>query len=233
MCGRFLSLSSTEQLAERFEVDEVRTDPLEPRYNVAPSTPVYAIIDDGTSRRLGTLRWGLVPHWATGRKGRQPINARLETVATSRMFAPSFERRRCLLPADGFYEWQPRGEGARKQPFHLADPTGAPLAFAGIWSVWRDPEVEDPDPLFSTAIVTTAADGEMADIHHRMPLMLPPSLWRDWLTASPDEAPHLLETVGALRAPRLTATSITDRVNDVRNEGPELLEPGTVPLEAS
>lgn len=229
MCGRYLSLSSPEELAERFAVDEIRTDPLAVRYNVAPSTQVYAVIEDAQARRLGTLRWGFVPRWAKQLKGSpQPINARLETVATSRMFAPSFATKRCLLPADGFYEWQDRGKGARKQPFLLADPDGAPLAFAGIWSSWRDPQHPDADPLFSAAIVTTKARGEMTTIHDRMPLMLPTTLRQDWLTADADAAPHLLDAVGALGPPRLRATPITDRVNSVRNDGPELLEPGSV-----
>lgn len=230
MCGRYLSLSDPDQLAERFGVDEIRTEALGERYNVAPSMPIYAVLDDTSTRRLGTLRWGFVPPWAKRLKGTpQPINARLETVATSRMFAPSFARKRCLMPADGFYEWQDRGEGAKKQPFHLADPSGEPLAFAGIWSSWRDPEAPDADPLFSAAIVTTDAKGEMGRIHHRMPVMLPRTLWSDWLTADTEHTPHLLETVQALGAPPIRATPITDRVNSVRNDGPELLEPGNVP----
>ncbi len=228
MCGRFLLVSSVEQLAERFAVDEVRTDGRPPRYNVAPSTEVYAIIEDD-ARRLGTLRWGFVPPWAKQLKGSpQPINARVETVATSRMFAPSFKRKRCLVPADGFYEWQARGDDQRKRPYHITDPDGAPLAFAGIWASWRDPGEPDHSPLFSAAIVTTDARGEMANLHHRMPLILPSTLWADWLTASEDDAPHLLDTVQALPPPRLTATPISDRVNSVRNDGPELLEPATV-----
>jgi putative SOS response-associated peptidase YedK len=229
MCGRYLSLSDPEQLAERFAVDDVRTESLGERYNVAPSLDVYAVIERDGRRRLGTLRWGFVPHWVRQLKGaRQPINARVETVATSKMFGDAFQRRRCLLPADGFYEWQDRGEGRAKQPYLLADPAGEPLAFAGIWSVWRDPETEEADPLFSAAIVTTEARGEMEELHHRMPVVLPEPLWADWLTAGADEAPHLLEAVAALGPPKLTATPISDRVNNVRNDGPELLEPATV-----
>jgi putative SOS response-associated peptidase YedK len=229
MCGRYLSLSDPETLAERFAVDEVRTEPLPVRHNVAPSTAVYAVIDTEARRRLGTLRWGFVPHWTTQLKGsRQPINARLETVASSRMFASSFASRRCLLPADGFYEWQDRGDGRRKQPYHLADPDGALLAFAGIWTVWRDPGVADADPLFTTAIVTTAARGAMEQLHDRMPLILPEQLWDPWLTAEPDAAPHLLQTVTALGPPRLRATPVGSLVNNVRNEGPDLLLPGSV-----
>jgi putative SOS response-associated peptidase YedK len=230
MCGRYLAVSSPEALAERFAVDEVKLDEREPRYNVAPSTQVPAIIERDGSRRLGSLRWGFVPLWAKQLKGSpQPINARVESVATNRMFSRAFSRQRCLLPADGFYEWMDRGEGRRKQPFHIADPDGHPLAFAGIWSVWRDPDADaSADPLSSAAIITTAATGEMERIHHRMPVMLPASLWSDWLTADENDAPHLLETVQALGAPRLTATKISDRVNNVRNDGPDLLNPGTV-----
>lgn len=228
MCGRFLSLSQPEQLAERFEVDEVRTEPLPRRWNVAPTQEIYAVIEKDGSRRLGSLRWGFVPFWTRQLKGsRQPINARIETVASSKMFAEAFARRRCLIPADGFYEWQAQPDRDRKQPYHLADPDGAPLAFAGIWTVWRDPQAADPEPLFSTAIVTTAARGDMERLHDRMPVMLPKRLWPDWLTASEDDAPHLVDAVAALGPPRLTATPIVDRVNNVRNEGPELLEPAT------
>jgi putative SOS response-associated peptidase YedK len=229
VCGRFLSLSSPDELAERFGVDEVRTDPLPARYNVAPTDEVYAILESDERRRLGTLRWGFVPHWAKQLKGtRQPINARIEGVASSRMFGDAFARRRCLLPADGFYEWQDRGEGRRKQPFHLAAADGSPLAFAGIWTVWRDPQEADGAPLFSAAIITTAARGEMEHIHERMPVILPPQLWEPWLTAAPEEAPHLHEVIAAASPPPLTATAIGTRVNAVRNDGPELLAPGSV-----
>jgi putative SOS response-associated peptidase YedK len=231
VCGRFLSLSDPDRLAERFAVDDVRTGSLGQRWNVAPTLDVYAVIEREGSRRLGTLRWGFVPHWTQRLKGaRTPINARLETVSTSRMFASAFEKRRCLLPADGFYEWQVREDGT-KQPYHLHAPDGEPLAFGGIWTVWRDPSAE-PDratgevaPLFSTAIVTTAASGALTDIHERVPLILPERLWADWLTASPQEAPHLEAAARALGPPALVAEPISTRVNDVRNEGAELLEP--------
>jgi putative SOS response-associated peptidase YedK len=228
MCGRFLSLSDPEQLAERFHVDDVRTGSLGARYNVAPTLDVYAVLERDGRRRLGTLRWGFVPHWTTQLKGaRQPINARIESIASSRMFGQAVRSRRCLLPADGFYEWQDRGEGRPKQPYLLRDPDGDPLAFAGIWTVWRPPGSPD-DPLFSAAIVTTAARGPMAQLHERMPVVLPERLWRGWLTDDPDDAPHLLQAVAALEPPTLTATPVSTRVNDVRNDGPELLEPATV-----
>ncbi|MTV25765.1 SOS response-associated peptidase [Nitriliruptoraceae bacterium ZYF776] len=230
VCGRFVSVSTAAQLQERFAVDEVRTEPLPERYNVAPSSDVYSIIERDGTRRLGTLRWGFVPHFTEQLKGaRTPINARLETVHTSKMFARAFEKRRCLLPADGFYEWQKREDGT-KQPYHLHARDDGPFAFGGIWTVWRDPaQGEDADPLFSTAIVTTAADGELTRIHERVPLIVPQRLWQDWLTATPDEAPHLHRAVSSLGAPALVAEPISDRVNNVRNEGPQLV----VPLDAA
>ena len=228
MCGRFLSLSSLDDLASHLVAEEVATDPLPPRYNVAPSMEIYAAIQTAGRRRLGTLRWGFLPPWSKSRSGgRQPINARVETVATSRMFAQSFTHRRCLIPADGFYEWREATGDRPKQPFHLADPEGVPLVFAGIWTSWRDPEDEAAEPVFSTAIVTTEARGPMAELHHRMPVLLPRPLWDDWAGASAQEAPHLLDAVARLGPPNLTATAITTRVNNVRNDGPELLEPAT------
>lgn len=228
MCGRFVSVSTPEQLAEAFGVDQVRTEPLGPRYNVAPTQDVYSVLETEGSRRLGTLRWGFLPFWAKSLKDRAPINARVETVASSKMFASAFASRRCLLPADGFYEWQQRDGSTRKQPYWIHDPDDAPLALAGIWTVWRDPGVEDPDPVFTTAILTTQAAGRMADIHHRMPVILPSRLWDAWLTAHAQEATHLQEVVAHAGVPRLEARTITDRVNNVRNDGPELLENGVV-----
>ncbi len=225
MCGRFLLTSSLDDLVATLGVDEVATEPLPPRYNVAPSTEIYAAIDRAGRRRLGRLRWGFLPSWASSvRGGRQPINARIETVASSRMFASSFAHRRCLLPADGFYEWQETGSGS-KQPYHLADPEGRPLVLAGIWTAWRDPDDTDADPVFSTAIVTTEARGAMADLHRRMPVILPAQLWDAWADTEADDAPHLLDALVGMDVPRLRATPISTRVNDVRNDGPQLLEP--------
>jgi putative SOS response-associated peptidase YedK len=229
VCGRYVSVSTPEQLAEAFDVSEIRTEALPPRYNVAPTLDVYSVIERDDVRRLGTLRWGFVPFWAKQLKGApSPINARLESLADSRMFAKAAASRRCIIPADAFYEWRDR-EGRRKQPFIFRDPGGAPLAFAGLWSSWRDPAAgEDAEPLYSCAIVTMPAKGPVADVHDRMPVMLPRPLVSDWLRAGPDDAPHLLDAVAALDVPRLERYAVSDRVNDVRHEGPELLEPGEV-----
>ncbi len=225
MCGRYVSVSTPEQLAEAFGIDEVKTESLGERYNVAPSLDVYAVLGDAASRRLGTLVWGFVPWFAKDRK-RAPINARAETVATNGMFKQSFAERRCLLPADGFYEWQkPQREGERKQPWYLHRPGGEPLAFAGIWSTWRDREAGDAaEPLHSTAIVTTAAQGEIERIHGRMPVILPERLWDAWLDPATDvdTLARILANVGP---PDLVAEQVGELVNNVRNDGPELLAP--------
>ncbi len=230
MCGRYVSVSTPEQLAEYFEAGEVRTDSLGERFNVAPTLDVYAVIERDGERRLGTLRWGFIPFWTKALKGaRAPINVRVESVHEKRMFASAFEKRRCIIPADAFYEWQPRASSPKKQPYVIQDPDRRPLAFAGIWSVWRDPDQgDDAEPIFSCAIVTTAARGRMEDLHDRMPVMLPPQLWDTWLSAEPQEATHLQRAIAALGTPKLEAYSVSDRVNNVRNEGPELVEPGEV-----
>jgi putative SOS response-associated peptidase YedK len=227
MCGRYVTVSSPEQLAERFGVDDVTVPTLEPRWNVAPSLQVPAVLQRDGRRALGTLRWGLVPAWAKDlRKGPRPINARVETVHEKRMFTRSFEQRRCILPADGFYEWQVQEGSDRKQPWYIHDPDDLPLPFAGIWRTWRDPGTDEA--VHSCAILTTEACGLMRDLHHRMPVVLPPTLWDTWLDATPQGAPHLQEVLAAVAPPALRAHEVSDRVNNVRNHGPELLTPGTV-----
>ena len=164
MCGRYVSVSTPERLAEHFEVDEVRTENLGERYNVAPTLDVYSVIEHDDERRLGTLRWGFVPFWSDGpKKGPSPINARIEGIHEKGMFKDAFARRRCLIPADGFYEWLDR-ESGKKQPYYFHHPDDEPLAFAGIWSSWRPEDDADGDALYSCAIVTTAALGGIADM---------------------------------------------------------------------
>lgn len=228
MCGRYVSVSTPEQYAEAFDVDEVKTESLGQRWNVAPSLEVYAILGDADSRRLGTLQWGFVPWFAKDAK-RAPINARAETVATNGMFKQSFAERRCLLPADGFWEWQKLEETdakgkPRKQAWHIATPDGEPFVFAGIWSSWRDPAGDGEDRRHSTAIVTTSAVGPMESIHHRMPIILPTRLHAAWLDPATD-VERLGRMIAEVEPPALRATAVTDAVNNVRNDGPELLEP--------
>lgn len=224
MCGRYVAISTPEQLAEAFHVDQVRADDQGRRFNVAPTLDVYAVIARDGQRRLGTMRWGFVPHWSETFGGRSPINARVEGIDRNGMFRQSFRSRRCILPADGFYEWQDREDLDRRQPWFVRDPDGAPLAFAGIWTSWKDREAPDAEWRSSCAIVTTQARGRMADLHDRMPVMLPTTLHDEWLASDPDDAPHLLRAVQALGPPALHAHTVSDRVNDVRNDGDDLVD---------
>ena len=227
MCGRYASLSTPDELAGRFDVQRVAVDDLPRRFNVAPTLQVPVVVDRGGERVLDTMRWGFVPFWAKQvGKGPQPINARVETVADSRMFAQSFRRRRVLLPADGFYEWQAREGSSRKQPWYIHDPQDRPLALAGIWTTWTDRD--SGEEVESACILTRDAAGRMAQLHHRMPVVLPAPLWTTWLEADEREAPYLHDVITRAGVPDLEARTISDRVNNVRNDGPELLEPGTV-----
>jgi putative SOS response-associated peptidase YedK len=235
MCGRYTSTSSLADLAKVFEVDEVRTEPLPPRYNVAPSLEVYAVAvrgrgdrDKGPRRALGTFRWGLVPSWAKDPSvGNRMINARAEGVATKPAFRGALARRRCLIPADAFYEWQRRtgsdGRPAGKLPYAVRRRDGQPMAFAGLWEVWHPPD-SDGEPLRTCAIVTTAANDLMAPIHDRMPVVLAPEDWDTWLDPASE--------VGVAEALLRTAPSewfeaypVGSLVNNVRNDAPELLDP--------
>jgi putative SOS response-associated peptidase YedK len=181
-------------------------------------------------RVLELVRWGLVPSWAgDGRSGASRINARAETVATNGSFQASFRGRRCLVPADGFYEWRPIPGTKRKQPVFISRRDGLPLAFAGLWAAWR-PRAQDsaapPDPwLLSATIVTTEANATIAPIHDRMPVILPPEAWATWL--DPNE--HDRAVLEALLVPAdddlLDIRPVSNAVNDVRHDGPELVEP--------
>src|SRR3954447_13352156 len=162
MCGRFTSTTPPALLAEQFVVDDVALDDdLAPRWNVAPTLPVLAVAESRTSgtRRLGTFRWGLVPSWAPDLSvGSRMINARSETVATKPAYAESFRRRRCIIPVDSFYEWQ-GGEGKARQPYAIAHRDGSPLAFAGLWAAWRDPNgPAGAPPVRTCTIITTTAN---------------------------------------------------------------------------
>ena len=225
MCGRYVSSTPVGVLAERFQVEEVKAPDLGERFNVAPTDEVYAVAEgkDGT-RRLGTLTWGLVPFWAKEPKvGSRMINARVETVRTK--FTRTLERRRCLVPADGFYEWQDRPKGQKKQPFFIHRKDGEPLAFAGLWEVWHDPDDPDAEPLRTCSIITTDANQVVARTHDRMPVMLPPDAWGAWL----DVDQHDLDVIEGLLVPEppkeLEVYPVSTDVNNVRNDGAHLLDP--------
>lgn len=227
MCGRYVQASSPELLAERFGVDEVRVEGHEPHYNVAPRAEVPAVRRREDRKILSSLRWGLVPSWAKDPKmGDRQINARAESVADKPAYRTAFARRRCLIPADGFYEWQKQPGKTRKQPMFVYLREGLPMAFAGLWEIWKDPKAEGEDEgwLRSCAIVTTDANDLLAPIHDRMPVILPESAWDTWL--DPDAEPGVLHELLVPAPDDLVAVyPVSPLVNSADNDGPELVQP--------
>jgi putative SOS response-associated peptidase YedK len=253
MCGRYASARKRIELLEEFSVQRDKVaEPLQPDYNVAPTKPVYAVVDraeaesddetraggaaaggagtetGAVERELRVMRWGLVPFWAKDvRIGSRMINARAETVAEKPAFRRAFAKRRCLLPADGYYEWQQQ-PGAAKQPIYISRSDGCPLAFAGLYELWRDPAVarEDPDTwLWTATIITTSAPDELGMIHDRMPMIIDPGSWADWLDPASNDAADLLALLVPAAASGLVTYPVSSAVNSVRNNGPELIEP--------
>jgi putative SOS response-associated peptidase YedK len=236
MCGRYTSTSTTTELATAFGVEEVKTDELPLRYNVAPTQPVYAVAERRVERgarirQLGAFRWGLVPSWAKDPSvGARMINARAETVATRSAYRDALVRRRCIIPADGFYEWQVTedGRGQRhKVPHLIRHRDGTPLAFAGLWEVWR--RDSGGDPLRSCVIVTTAANEHLAPLHDRMPVVLPRGAWDRWLDRANDDVEALRRLLVPAPADDFEAYPVGPLVNNVANDGPELILPATPP----
>ncbi|SCF11967.1 SOS response-associated peptidase [Micromonospora mirobrigensis] len=224
MCGRYATTRSSGDLSALFESYDETGGGLGPDHNVAPTDRVPLVrLDPAGHRALGLARWGLVPHWAASTAGAaRMINARAETVATSRAYASSFARRRCLVPADGWYEWVRTAGG--KQAYYLTPADGSVLALAGIWSPRTLP---DGTELTTFSVLTTAATGELAEVHERMPLLLPRQRWASWLAPATDP--------GALLTPPsrewlagLEIRPVGPAVGDVRNDGPGLIE--RVPL---
>ncbi|MEH0983438.1 SOS response-associated peptidase [Micromonospora sp. CPCC 205556] len=215
MCGRYATTRSAGDLGALFESYDETDGRLGPDHNVAPTDPVplVRVLPEG-GRALSVGRWGLVPHWSRSAAGAaRMINARAETVATSRAYADPFARRRCLVPADGWYEWVRRPDGG-KQPYYMTPRDGSVLAFAGIWSRWES--------LLTFSVLTTAAVGELAEVHDRMPLLLPRERWERWLLAPADDPATLLAPPPAEWLGGLEIRPVGPAVGDVRNDGPEL-----------
>jgi putative SOS response-associated peptidase YedK len=223
MCGRFVSATPPDQVAAYFGT-EAPEALLPASYNVAPTNDVYAVLEDGTARHLDAFHWGLVPLWAKDPKiGSKMINARAETLAEKNAYKSAFKKRRCIIPVTGFYEWQARPGEKTKQPYFIHHPDGEPYAFAGLWEVWRGPN-KDQEPLRSCTIITTAANEPMSRIHDRMPVILPREAWDAWLDRTNED----LELLGKLLVPAppqlITMHPISTEVNNVRNNGPELID---------
>ena len=231
MCGRYVSATPPDELAKYFgALAPPPAHALSPNHNVAPTQTVYAVRERAGARSLDTLHWGLVPFWAKDPKiGNRMINARAETVAHKNAFRVPFTRRRCIIPADGFYEWRRLEGSKRKQPMFISRPDGEPFAFAGLWEQWRDENNLDADgeplELHSCIIITCEANEAMAAVHDRMPVVLPPGAWDYWL----DPASTDTEAAAGLLAPAPSSLirmhPVSTEVNNARNNGAHLIEP--------
>jgi putative SOS response-associated peptidase YedK len=244
VCGRYASARSRIELLEEFAVQSDRVDePLKPDYNIAPTKPVYTVMTRASreeaangdaappsaSRQLRVVRWGLVPSWAKDISiGSRMINARAETVSEKPAFRKAFASRRCLLPADGYYEWQrpPAGTKGPKQPYFICRPDHGVLAFAGIYELWRDRSMPRDDPaawLWTAAVITTTAPDELGEIHDRMPMVIAPASWADWLDPDNTDAADVRALLAPAATTGLTSYPVSLAVNSVRNNGPELV----------
>jgi putative SOS response-associated peptidase YedK len=210
-------------LARIFDAEVRDPDAFEelgPRYNVAPTQPVTVVVQRDEGRFIELHRWGLVPAWASSvAAGARMINARAETVASSSAFRASFLRRRCLIPADGFYEW--RRDGKQKKPFLIHAADDRPLGFAGLWAPWRDPA--SGEWLLSATVVTTAANDTVGELHNRMPAILSPDEWPLWLNTEIRDPGLLLDLLRPAADDLLRPDAASPLVNNANNEGPELL----------
>ena len=246
MCGRYASSRRPEDLVEEFEVVDSRVPTaLAPDYNVAPTKEVYAVVErppskeagaagEPAERQLRVLRWGLVPSWAKDPSiGNRMINARMETVAEKPAFRKAFATRRCLLPADGYFEWYPTyqlGKSGKplKQPFFIRPRDDGVLAMAGLYEIWRDPTKGDDDPdrfRWTCTVLTTEAEDAVGHIHDRMPLMVERDRWGAWLDPTVSGKDDLLGLLVPAAPGALEAFPVSKAVSNVRNNGPELVEP--------
>lgn len=235
MCGRFAASASTEDIIATFAIDEVVQEPL-PTYNAAPTDPVPAVVErldktsDAVVRKLVTPRWGLVPSWAKDPgAGARMINARVETVATKPAFRRAFAARRCLIPADGFYEWTPMtgpdGKPA-KQPWFIHPAGGGPLVMAGLYEFWRDPAAgAGAEWLTTCTIITTQATDAVGHLHDRMPMTVLREDWGAWLDPRLTDAEGVRALLHAPEGAEIQTRRVAPLVNSVRNDGPELVQP--------
>jgi putative SOS response-associated peptidase YedK len=231
MCGRYAASRSPDDLVVEFEA--VRAEgqpPLPADYNVAPTKDVYVVrqkkerdaegaLTGATHRELRAVRWGLVPSWAKDASvGNRLLNARVESLTEKPAFRTAARGRRCLVPADGWYEWAKRLDSPAKQPYFVTPEDGSVLAFAGLWEVWG----RGDDRLYSCTVVTAPAVGALTEIHPRMPLVLPPDRWADWLDPAREDVENLVEPTPPQLVEALELRPVSTAVNNVKNNGPEL-----------
>lgn len=226
MCGRYTHLFTWTQLHRLMELTTPPTQ-LALRYNVAPTQIAPVVLAAKSERRLKMLRWGLVPSWAkSGAFGARTINARSETVAGAPAFRAAFKQRRCLVPISGFYEWEKRAEGQPKQPWYITPMDDRPLALAGLWEEWGGGE----ELIRSFTILTTSANTLMSPIHDRMPVILEPDRFGEWLDPGVEASDKLRELLVPCRSERLRAARVGSWVSSGAHQGARCIEPGIVPV---
>lgn len=220
MCGRYSLTTPSEALADMFDAGPLDSFP--PRYNIAPTQHVPVVrLDPDSRREWAMLRWGLIPSWAKDPAiGNRMINARAETAAEKPSFRAAMRRRRCLVPTDGFYEWQKSGN--QKQPMRIELADGKPFAFAGLWEHWQSPA---GDAVETFTILTTEASADLSAIHHRMPVILAPEHYQVWLEVGSGDVEIVLPLLAPYQAERLVARPVSRHVNNPRNDDPRCLEP--------
>lgn len=234
MCGRYVMSKATGDLLSHFEAKEVEGSPPPPSWNVAPTQDVPIITEkldeDSVERRLLIARWGLVPSWAKDIKiGSKLINARSESILDKPSFRKAAITRRALIPAEGYYEWE-KTEDGKKIPHYFYSEKNDLLAFAGLYEFWPDPSLPEGDPhrwLLSCTVLTTTAHDSLGHVHDRAPVIVPPEMYGAWLNPGTTGKNDVQELLDAMPEPVLTPRVVTDRVNSVRNNGPELLDPPT------
>ena len=221
MCGRFTQERPASELAEIFGAEPLADD-LGARYNIAPTDEAMVIVQREERRAVTAYRWGLIPHWAEDAKvGSRMFNARAETILTSPAFRGAFVRKRCLVPVDSFYEW--KREGTVRQPYRVVPDDGQPLVLAGLWAGWHDPVTEAVRRTFT--IITSRPNEALAGLHDRMPVILPAAAWDRWLDPATTDVGELRAMLEPSDAVGLEIYPVPRYVNDVRRDGPELIEP--------
>ena len=224
VCGRIDLHTPAQEIARRFQaVLGFDAAEVAPGWNIPPTRKIAAIIGSERGRRLVGLHWGFVPRWARNLDGTQPINARSDSVMVKPMFRDAIRHRRCLIPVDGFFEWH--REGARKQPYYFRMGDGAPFALGGIWDVWADRAEGEGYTLYTCAILTTSANALMSPVHDRMPVIVAPQDYDQWLAADA----RRMEPVEVLLRPfdssRMAAYPVGLRANSASNDAPDVIEP--------
>jgi putative SOS response-associated peptidase YedK len=238
MCGRFVSTAGPDRIAAYFDTvlpTEAVAESLGENYNVAPTQDIYAVVANGDGgARVEAFHWGLIPSWAKDRKiGSRMINARAETLAEKPAFKRLFSSKRCIVPMDGFYEWQAGVEGGPtnakgkllKRPMFIHRTDDAPLAVAGLWAAWKDPDDAEGRFLHSATVITTAANATMEPVHDRMPVILPRESWTAWLDPANHDVGALGQLLVGCAEDVLTMHEVSTDVNNVRNNRAELIEP--------